>query len=151
MVVLRRKKVTKYRGNSTHGGGARKKRRGAGSRGGRGRAGTGKRAGQKKASGLYQLGSHGFLPRRPTVNTVKGDVINVGYFTPQRLKSWVESGKARKEGDYYVIDLKKLGYRKLLGTGTVTVKLKLVVSSYSAQAAEKVAAAGGTVEGIVIA
>ena len=42
MVVYKRKKVTKYRGSVTHGGGSRKKRRGAGSIGGRGNAGTGK-------------------------------------------------------------------------------------------------------------
>ena len=55
MVVNRRKKVVKYRGHSNHGGGMRKKRRGAGSRGGRGNAGTGKRAGHKKAGMPPQL------------------------------------------------------------------------------------------------
>ena len=54
MVTYKTKKVSKYRGSSNHGGGMRKKRRGAGSRGGRGNAGTGKRAGQKKA-GLKNL------------------------------------------------------------------------------------------------
>ena len=48
MVVQRKKKVGKYRSHTTHGGGHRKKRRGAGSRGGRGNAGSGKRAGHKK-------------------------------------------------------------------------------------------------------
>ena len=60
----KRKKVNKYRGHTTHGGGHRKKRRGAGSRGGRGRAGSGKRAGHKKAGGVVISGSKGFLPRR---------------------------------------------------------------------------------------
>ena len=46
MSVNKTKKVGKYRGSKTHGGGHMKKRRGAGNRGGRGMAGTGKRADQ---------------------------------------------------------------------------------------------------------
>jgi len=48
MTTHKRKKVVKYRGSHTHGGGAKKKRRGAGNRGGRGLAGSGKRAHHKK-------------------------------------------------------------------------------------------------------
>ena len=44
------KKVRKFRGSHTHGYGSKKKHRGAGSRGGRGMAGSGKRADQKKPS-----------------------------------------------------------------------------------------------------
>ncbi len=142
MVVHRRKKVTKYRGNSTHGGGARKKRRGAGSRGGRGNAGTGKRAGQKKAGRPCELGSFGFNPRHEIKSVC---AINVGYFTPRKVQVLVEQGKAVKEGTLYIIDLSQLGYEKLLGAGTVAPKLKLLVSECSAQAADKVKAAGGEV------
>lgn len=142
MVVHKKKKVTKYRGNSTHGGGARKKRRGAGSRGGRGNAGTGKRAGQKKAGRPCELGSFGFNPRHGVTSVC---AVNVGYFTPRKVQTLVEMGKAVKEGSLYVIDLEKLGYEKLLGAGIAALKLKLLVSQCSVQAAEKVKAAGGEV------
>ena len=144
MVTYKRKKVTKYRGGSTHGGGARKKRRGAGSRGGRGHAGSGKRAGHMKMKYVKEghiLGRRGFTSKN--VSAVKA--VNLGYFTSDRVTKLVKEGKAHKEGNVYVIDLAALGYQKLLGTGKVTVKLKLMVKSCSADTAEKVAAAGGEV------
>ena len=50
MVVNKLKKKVKYRGSKTHGCGSMKKRRGAGHRGGRGAAGSGKRGDAKKPS-----------------------------------------------------------------------------------------------------
>lgn len=142
MVVKKTKKVGSYRGHTTHGGGHRKKRRGAGSRGGRGNAGTGKRAGQKKA-GIKDrtLGrAKGFTPRR-SAKTVKA--LNLSYFTSENLTKLVEAGKIEKKGDVYSVDLNKLGYNKLLGTGKVNVKLEISVSSYSKLAEEKITQAGG--------
>ena len=144
MVTYKRKKVGKYRGGSTHGGGARKKRRGAGSRGGRGNAGSGKRAGHMMtwyAKAGHLLGRHGFTSKSRTV--VKA--VNLGYFTTSRVAKLAKEGKAHKEGNAYSIDLAALGYNKLLGTGSSPVALKLTVASCSASAAEKVEAAGGEV------
>jgi len=45
-----KRKVQRYRGSKTHGSGSMKKRRGAGHRGGRGNAGSGKRGDAKKPS-----------------------------------------------------------------------------------------------------
>ena len=144
MVVNKRRKVVKYRGYSTHGGGSRKKRRGSGSRGGVGNAGTGKRAGQKKASKFTEvLGKHGFTVGGARADKLK--VINVGYFTVAKVKKWVEAEKAIKEGDHYTIDLTSLGYGKLLGTGKTTLKLKIIVDQCSPQAEEKIKTAGGEV------
>ena len=140
MVVRRRKKVVKYRGSITHGGGSRKKRRGAGSRGGRGQAGSGKRAGHKR-HGIV-LGSRGFLPRR-SVASLKA--VNLGYFTLSRVDTLLSSGALQKEGSLVVVDLASLGYQKLLGTGTITGKFKFKVASCSARAQEKIKAAGGEV------
>ena len=142
MVTTRQKKVTKYRGHTTHGGGHRKKRRGAGSRGGRGRAGSGKRAGQKVAGGLTNEGRNGFRPRRSSGSS-KG--INVSYFTSQKLDILVSKGLAEKKGDTFSVDLAKLGISKLLGTGSVGLKLKIQVESFTSRAAEKIKAAGGEV------
>lgn len=140
MVVFRRKKVVKYRGSVTHGGGSRKKRRGAGSRGGRGRAGSGKRAGHKR-QGIV-LGSSGFLPRRDVRGVC---TVNIGYFTVSRVERLLSEGLARKEGSVIVIDLENLGYQKLLSTGSVLAKLKIHATSCSAKAKEKIEAAGGQV------
>src|SRR3989338_2045713 len=64
MPANKQKKVVRYRGSHTHGGGAKKKRRGAGNRGGRGMAGSGKRAGQIKPTILTTFGNSiiGILP-----------------------------------------------------------------------------------------
>ena len=47
------------------------------------------------------------------------------------------------EGEVFYVDLAKLGYTKLLGTGNVLVKLKLNVAEFTARAEEKIKAAGG--------
>jgi len=140
MVVRRTKKVAKCRSHTTHGGGHRKKRRGAGSRGGRGNAGSGKRASHKQRVPL--VGRSGFVPRRTVKNV---NPINLSYFTPFLVEKLVSAGKAVKEGDIYTIDLSKLKYDKLLGTGKVSLKLKLIVNNFSARAEEKIKAAGGEI------
>ena len=142
MVVKKRKKVGKYRGkgSGTHGGGARKKRRGAGSRGGRGRAGSGKRAGHKKYG--IVLGRRGFTSKS---TTPASKTLNVGTFTTDFVHKSMAAGKIIKEGNYYLIDLAKLGYTKLLGAGNTAFKLKIKVSSCSPQAVEKIEAAGGEI------
>ncbi len=69
----KRKKVTKYRGSKTHGGGSMKKRRGAGSRGGRGRAGSGKKGDVKKPSYWHEYpysGKKGFVSRKEKPKTI---------------------------------------------------------------------------------
>ena len=142
MTFNRHKKVGKYRGHTTHGGGHRKKRRGAGSRGGRGNAGTGKRAGHKVAGIKVDLGKHGFRRKR-TISF--GKSINVGRFTAVFVERLVKAGKVVQEKDIFVMDLDKLGYDKLLGTGSVGLKLNIMVKRYSARAAEKVKAAGGEI------
>ncbi len=148
MVTYKTKKVSKYRGSSNHGGGMRKKRRGAGSRGGRGNAGTGKRAGQKKA-GLknFKLGSIGFRPRRDVMHE---QTINVGDLTLAKIKGWIAEGKATTEGAGqgagFSIDLGTLGFTKLLGAGEVVVKLLIKVPSCSGSAQEKIKAKGGQVQ-----
>jgi large subunit ribosomal protein L15 len=138
MVTTRVKKVGKYRAKTTHGGGHRKKRRGAGSRGGRGMAGSGKRASHRRQGIL--LGKKGFTSKRST--TPRG--INLSYFSHDRLEKLVTAGKIKKEGEFYVIDLHTLGYQKLLGAGSAG-KLQITAYSWSKKAAEKVESAGGSV------
>lgn len=144
MVVNKRKKVGRYRAHTTHGGGSRKKRRGAGSRGGRGNAGTGKRAGHKVAGRRIKLGGHGFTPHS-SQKTSSAKALNVSYFTPRKMEELLAGKKATKEGDSFLLNLKDLGYDKLLGSGATKLKLKISVSGYSKRAEEKIKAAGGSV------
>ena len=149
MVVRKQKKVNKYRASTTHGGGHRKKRRGAGSRGGRGNAGTGKKAGQKKAGRAPSLGSlankgKGFTMHR-SVSKARPKTVNLSYFTSDKLTSLVEMKLAMKEADVYKVELATLGFDKLLGTGSILAKVEFTSKSWSAKAEAKVQAAGGKV------
>jgi len=143
MTTNKRRKVVKYRGSKTHGGGSKKKRRGSGHRGGRGMAGTGKRADQKKPTifklyGSSYFGKYGFTRQ----NTIKVKAINVGMLNDM-LPKLVSEKKAAEEKGSFVVDLKKLGYDKLLGSGKVTNKIKVKAKSISRNAVEKIAALGG--------
>jgi len=136
MTTNKCKKVTKYRAHTTHGGGHRKKRRGAGNRGGRGNAGSGKRGKAKKPSS-EKLGKRGFVPRR---TTKKIKVVNVA-----SLNKLIVNKKIEKKDDSYFIDLTSFGYQKLLGTGKTNLKLQIKVNQFSKQAEEKIKTAGGTI------
>jgi large subunit ribosomal protein L15 len=143
MVVNKDKKVDRYRGSKTHGGGSKKKRRGAGSRGGVGMAGTGKRADTNKPSiwkDKKYFGRHGFV--RQNAKTIKS--INIGYLD-YNLESFKDKVTITK--DQVEIDLKKLGYDKLLGGRVDKLDKKYVIKAESAsrKAIERIEAAGGKV------
>jgi len=134
------KKVRKLRGSHTHGYGSKKKHRGAGSRGGRGMAGSGKRADQKKPSilkkyGKKYFGRYGFRSLKKKIRAV-----NIDY-----LEKLVNKNLVKKEGDVFLIDLEKLGYEKLLSAGKVTQKFKVLVKSASKKAIEKIKKLGGEI------
>lgn len=121
------------RGSKTHGWGAMKKHRGAGNRGGRGMAGTGKRAKQKKnlilkKYGNEYFGKKGFKRPQRTVKKIK--VINICDL--EKLKQTT-------------LNLTKLGYNKLLGKGTAKTKYNITVHSYSKSAKQKIESVGGSV------
>ena len=72
----KKKKVIRKRGTETHGHGSSKKRRGAGHKGGRGKAGSGKRGDAKimkvtKGNKNY-LGKHGFVSKRKKEKSWRG-------------------------------------------------------------------------------
>ena len=144
MVARKRKKSSRMRGSWTHGWGEKKKHRRAGHRGGRGNAGTGKRGDAKKPSiwkNPSYFGKHGF-----TKQNTKGDILGVNLKVIEDCSElWVSRKLAEEKEGIIVIDLKKLGYNKLLGSGKVTKKLKITAPSASAMAVEKVSKAGGTV------
>lgn len=144
MVVNKRKKNSRARGTWTHGHGEKKKRRGAGSRGGRGMAGTGKRADTRKPSietNKKYFGKHGFIGRRniPTVST-----INVGKLA-DTIETLVAQKHATKDAKGYHVNLTELGYDKLLGAGTVSVSIHITVAKAVEGAIEKINKASGSV------
>lgn len=143
MVVNKRKKSGRYRGSQTHGGGAKKKRRGAGHRGGRGNAGSGKRADQKKPSNWDEdyFGKSGFTSKS---RRAKDFVVNINLLE-EMVPSLLEQNLAVKQGDVVVVDLETVGYTKLLGDGSLKTKLKITVPYASAGAIEKIKQAGGEV------
>ncbi len=148
---FKRKKVLKQRGSKTHGYGAMKKHRGAGSRGGRGMAGTGKRGDAKKPSvqkNKKYFGKYGFksLKNKKSKQLKK---INIEMLEEQ-LPKLLKKKKAEKKGDIIFIDLKKLGYNKLLGSGKSKSKLEINVNYASKKAVEKIQKVGGKVNILVV-
>jgi large subunit ribosomal protein L15 len=113
----------KRRGSRTHGYGSKKKHRGGGSRGGRGQAGSMKHhiVRSIKTRGIH-LGKKGFRGRGKKLAT-----INL-YQLPNQDK----------------INLKEMGYDKLLGKGTIT-KAVTITGLCSKIAKEKIEKAGGKV------
>ena len=137
MVLHRRRKFSRMRGSRTHKWGAKKRHRKSGNRGGFGMAGSGKRAAHKKFTILreyeHYFGKYGFHSLYKTDKKV----ANL-YFLEENFD---KIGK--KEGDSYAIDLCKLGYDKVLGSGSLTKKLKITCKDFSKSAEEKIKKIGG--------
>ena len=119
-----------------------KKGRGAGLRGGHGNAGC-----HKTKRIMYERvgrvwGAHGF--KRPQSVVSANNSINLKTIE-EASNSWIKEGIATKKGKVVSIDLKEMGYDKLLGTGSTKQSYKITVSAASAKALEKIEAAGGEV------
>jgi len=142
MTVNKRKKNSRQRGSWTHGWGEKKKHRGAGSRGGRGMAGTGKRGDAKKPSIWKEryFGKFGFVSRKK-IKIVSQNLE----FLEKNAEKLVAKKLVSKEGDHYVVDSKKLKFNKLLGKGKLTKKFKIDVPYASKKAIDSVQKAGGIV------
>ncbi len=143
MVTRKRGKQSRYRGSHTHGFGSMKKHRGSGNKGGKGNAGSGKRADSKKPSfwkDKKYFGKYGFFPiQRKLISCVNFNELQL------QLADLVEGKKATVVNHVYTINLTELGYDKLLATGKIGHKLHITVELASAKAIEKVKAAGGDV------
>jgi len=145
MTTYKRKKVVKYRGSHTHGGGAKKKRRGAGHRGGRGLAGSGKRAHHKKQLifklyGKDYFGKKGFHSRKKT----KIKAVNIS-FLENHLERLTQEKIISQSNGFFEVNMDKIGYNKLLSSGKPTKKYKIKVMAFSKKAKEKIESAGGEI------
>ena len=143
MRTKRKKKNVRMRGSKTHGWGAKKKHRGSGHQGGVGNAGSGKRADQKKPTYLKNervFGRHGFV--RPNLIEVKA--VNIQYLE-QKYTTLKNKKLITEDHGFVVVDLKKLGFNKLLGTGAPKLKFKITAEYASPSAVKKIEEAGGQV------
>jgi large subunit ribosomal protein L15 len=151
MVVNKRKKNRKLRGSRTYGWGSPKKHRGKGSRGGVGKSGMGKR-GQHKMSllnslGIKNLGSHGFV--RPRQEAFIERAINL-VAIEANVEKWLGKKIAVEEKGIIIVDVEKIGFDKVLGSGNISRKMVIKAPKFSAGAKKKIEAAGGKVEGEII-
>jgi large subunit ribosomal protein L15 len=141
MKTKKRKKSSRYkgRGMGTHGTGARKNKRKSGHKGGKGMAGSGKRADHKKTRITKIYGHEYFGKKGITSKGTKKDKrkrINL-----QEIETNLEKyGKEKNKG--YEIDLKNY---KILGDGEVKHKLIIKAKEASKSAIEKVKKAGGEI------
>jgi large subunit ribosomal protein L15 len=132
-------KRSKFRGSRTCGGGTHKNRRGAGNRGGRGRAGQrDHRFSRFFLAGDVNNGKHGFVNKNPSPISA----IDVGELD-QAAPRLLEMGLASQEGDAITIDATQIGIDKILGSGRVTRKLQIQAQSFTERAKEKIEAMGG--------
>jgi large subunit ribosomal protein L15 len=133
-------KRSKYRGSRTCGGGTHKNRRGAGNRGGRGRAGINAHHFVKwyKEMGGPVFGKDGFSNSSQITVTV----MDVGIID-QIVPSLLAQGIAKHEGDVIVINTAEMGIDKVLGSGKVTKKLSISAAAFSESAKVKIEKMGG--------
>lgn len=141
--IKRRRKSSRFRGTHTHGRGFKKKARGSGHRGGKGMAGSGKRADQKKTLILNLYGNDYFGKDRAIrrKQAAKLKAINIVQII-QNLQSFIKKKHAVHEDNTIKIDLS--GY-KILSQGEVKEKLIITASAASKTAIEKIKKAGGEV------
>ncbi|NGM69447.1 50S ribosomal protein L15 [Natronolimnobius sp. AArcel1] len=136
-------KKRRQRGSRTHSGGSHKNRRGAGHRGGRGRAGRSKH----EFHNYEPKGKHGF--KRPD-----GIRENVAEIDVQKLDEdailYVADGDAEETDDGYAIDARDVvedGHDvdivKVLGSGQVRNALEVTADAFSDAAEAKLEDAGG--------
>ncbi len=140
MVVRKRKKHSRFRGNR-HYHGSHKKWRGSGNRGGRGLIGLDD---HKKGFGLINYpnhyGKHGFKRHYSLIEEIRA--INLRDLD-QMVEKLREKKLVAEENGATKINLEKIGYNKLLGTGKITGPLIVESKYFSKEAVKKLEQAGG--------
>ncbi len=131
----KRRKKNKLRGQRTMGAGNTKNRRGGGSRGGRGRAGSGK--GKFASLGRLDARKYRLKPAK------KLKSISLGMLN-DKIDLLLAKGKVSKEGNNYIVD-KKSGYGTVLSQGNTDKQIILKINA-SKSAIKKIISAGGKFE-----
>lgn len=149
-MLRKSKKSRKMRGSRYHARGYNDRNRGAGTRGGRGRSGSGKRADQKKTRYINAKLHDGVRPRSFGFSSLnqrfQREVVTMNLVDIERfLDYYLENGIFTQNKDVIVVDLRKLGVDKLLGSGKVMHKFDVTVSLATEKAISKIKAAGGSI------
>nr|AKQ01217.1 50S ribosomal protein L15, large subunit ribosomal protein L15 [uncultured euryarchaeote Rifle_16ft_4_minimus_1523] len=137
---MAKQKTKKFRGSRTCGGGTHKNRRGGGSRGGRGNAGTCKHHFVRAMQRGLSFGKHGF--KRPSSIVKDRTIVNIGEID-EAIEQLVADGFAEKKGSTFHIDLANIGIEKVLGNGKVTRPLFITAQGFSSVAKQKIEDAKG--------
>jgi len=141
MVVRKEKKFRGFRGFRSYGFGSHKKHRGGGSRGGRGQAGLHKHKWSYTVKyDKYHFGKYGFKRPPDVVESVK--VVNVSDLE-KRIERLLKEKIATEEGNKIKIDVSKMGYDKVLGSGKITRPLIIEAKYFAKSAIKKIEDAGG--------
>ena len=137
----KKRKVRKKRGSRTHGYGRVGQHRGGGQRGGHGKAGLHKHKWThiiKYAPNYFS--KHGFKSfRKPKIDT-----INISELDEQ-IDKLLNNKQATKTKEGIIINLRQLGYDKLLGGGHITHSFIIKVDSCSKSVVKKIELSGGKI------
>lgn len=144
-MATKRSRRSRLRGERTCGYGFKKKHRGKGSKGGKGMAGTGKRAGQKHTWVLKNFpegyfGKKGFKTEKNT--GLRFMAINLDDIQ-ENFDELIKRGLGKKNGSEIELNLK--GF-KILSRGKLNEKFKIHASAFSEKAKEKIEESKGTFE-----
>lgn len=133
-------RTSKFRGSRTHGRG-KKAGRGAGLRGGRGNAGLHKHKYLTVVKHMPNyFGRYGF--KRPQSVIRESRTMNLSELELS-LESLRAKGVAESRQGRQIVDLKKLGIDKLLGSGRISTPVDVIVDSASKMAKQKLEKIGG--------
>jgi large subunit ribosomal protein L15 len=133
------RKVRKMRGSRTHGWGQIGQHRRSGSRGGKGQAGMHKH--KWSYTQRYEPDRFSKDKFKPP-NQMKSNIINLKQLEEIAYKMQ-QAGKGKREK--VSIDLKEMGYDKLLGSGKISVSISVKVPSCSEVAKKKIEESNGEV------
>lgn len=135
------RETRRKRGTRTVGWGRTGQHRKSGQRGGRGKTGRRKHLWsyvlRHEADYFSRKGFYSSQQKRVSV-------INVGELEELAMKLSAEKSLEKNEGMAF-LNLRKLGYNKLVGMGNVAKPFSIKVASYSKSAAKKVEEAGGKI------
>jgi large subunit ribosomal protein L15 len=139
-MATRRRKTRRLRASRCHGWGRSGQHRDSGMQGGHGNAGWKRHRWSSVIRYGWEIGKSGFTP----VNKHPGKAINISDLE-LGLDQLIQQGKTKQSEGKIEINLGEIGYSKLLGNGTITRPLKILVARCSERAAEKISQAGGQV------
>jgi large subunit ribosomal protein L15 len=139
-MATRKRKTRRLRASRCHGWGRSGQHRDSGMQGGHGNAGWKRHRWSSVIRYGWVIGKSGFTP----VDRHLGKAINISDLE-LGLDQLIEQGKAKQSEGKIEINLGEIGYSKLLGNGTITRPLKILVARCSERAAAKISQAGGQV------